>query len=145
MCFFSHPKVVTKYISYFSFKKHLIIDDAIESSKSSKTVNSLLVVRNRKPTSSPGWWLRGESVVPICQGCGFNPPSGHTQESTNECISKRNTNSCFSPLPLPSSIQLIFKNLKKNPNPLQTGLSEKGISLSPFPCYQQPPPPPSQA
>ena len=32
----------------------------------------------------------GESVVPVRQGCGFNPRSGHKRESTDECISKWN-------------------------------------------------------
>ena len=27
----------------------------------------------------------------MCQGCGFDPQSGHVQESTNECINKWNS------------------------------------------------------
>ena len=31
------------------------------------------------------------------KGCGFNPRSGHIQETTNECINKwKNKNQCFS-------------------------------------------------
>ena len=35
------------------------------------------------PGSSVGW-----NIIPIHQGCGFDPRSGHIQESTNECIKK---------------------------------------------------------
>ena len=31
-----------------------------------------------------------ESIIPICQGWGFNPWLGHIQESTNECMNKWN-------------------------------------------------------
>ena len=34
---------------------------------------------------SVGW-----STILLCQGCGFDPRSGHMQESTNECINKWN-------------------------------------------------------
>ena len=39
------------------------------------------------PGRSVGW-----SVIPIHQECGFDPQSGHIQESTNECINKQDNN-----------------------------------------------------
>ena len=49
-----------------------------------KSQKYLLCVSFRKgllpwPGSSVGW-----SIVPVCQGYGFNPQPGHIQESTNE-------------------------------------------------------------
>ena len=32
----------------------------------------------------------GSSIITIHQGCGFNPKSGHIEESNNECIDKFN-------------------------------------------------------
>ena len=70
--------------------------------------------------SSPNW-LRalvrrhGWSIVPVSQGCDFDPQSGHIQESTNECISKWNNESMSlsPPTSLPSSLKSI--KLLKNP------------------------------
>ena len=70
-----------------------------------------------------GTWLGssvGQSRVPMYQGCGFYPWSGHIQESTNECLSKRTTNQCFSlspPLPHSHSLTLttyFHSNCKSN-------------------------------
>ena len=52
---------------------------------------------------SPGWvvqWSEPLPPPPIRQGCGFDPQSGHIQESTNECISKWNNKSMFLSLSL---------------------------------------------
>ena len=47
------------------------------------------------PGSSVGW-----SIVPLQQGFGFDPESGHTQDAPKECINKWNNKSMFPSLPL---------------------------------------------
>ena len=54
-------------------------------------------------------WLGGsvgQSVIPTCQGGGFDSPSQHIQESTNECINKWNNRRVFLSLSLNQSINL---------------------------------------
>lgn len=43
---------------------------------------------NKNPQRSLPWpsGLHGESVVSICQGCGFNPQLEHVQEATSQCM-----------------------------------------------------------
>ena len=58
--------------------------------------------------SSVGW-----SIVQLPQGCGFDSPSGPTQESTSEWISKRDDRLMFLSLSLPSplSIKINIKSI----------------------------------
>ena len=42
----------------------------------------------KEGSSRLGWAAQLVSVARICQGCRFDPPSGHIRESTNECINK---------------------------------------------------------
>ena len=51
-----------------------------------------------------------QSIVPIRQGSGFHPWSGHIQESTNGCINKWNNKSIFFPFSLKSINKIFFKN-----------------------------------
>ena len=67
----------------------------------------------------PGPWpgsSLGESIVPLPQGLGFDPHSGHTRESTNECINKWNNKSMFLSLSLPPFLSLSLKSIKTNKN-----------------------------
>ena len=43
----------------------------------------------------PGQVVVGLNIIPICQGCRFDPRSGYMQESTNECINKWDNNLMF--------------------------------------------------
>ena len=53
---------------------------------------SLKLFQTKILKNSPGGVAQLVSVVPICQGCRFDPWSGHIQQSTNECINCETTN-----------------------------------------------------
>ena len=65
-----------------------------------------------------GEWGLGQVVqlvrasIPMHQGFGFNPPSGHIQESTHECIDKWNNKSMSPPIHT-SSLSLSNQKYKK--------------------------------
>ena len=56
--------------------------------------------RRRGSTEIPVSALAEQSIIPIRQGCRFDPWSGHIRESTNECISEFNNESVLLSLPL---------------------------------------------
>ena len=88
----------------------------------------------------PGWVAQLVRVAPMCQGCRFDPRSGHIQDSTKECINKWNNKS--TPLCLSSQLKIFFKSIQGeiSLSPLPSaprsrpGRSRRSLSPGDFPC-----------
>ena len=110
--FFFKPQLVPIFAGLLcNFELYMTVSSRCPwTTYSSQAKFSLLLAFVKKVLTQycPCWIAQlVKSVIPICQDCGFSPPSGHIQESTSECT-KKNSKSMF------LSLSLSLKTNRKN-------------------------------
>ena len=81
------------------------------------------------PGSSVGW-----SIIPICQSCGFDPQSGHIQETTSEGMNKWDNNRHFFLSPFPPRSKIKKKKIRLQNNAV-CEVSQEGRAALSCGCY----------